>query len=102
MRRRGNRWSYMIDVGYDAATGKRPTLQIETCYARLMASGGQRGRQLAAKTMRNVHIVLHRALSDAERLGLVTRNAAHAAKAPIAQRADMVTWTSGGYRWRKP
>lgn len=69
-------------------------LQIETCYARLMASGGQRGRPLAPKTVRNVHIVLHRALSDAERLGVVSRNAAHAAKAPTAQRSDMVTWTS--------
>jgi integrase len=69
-------------------------LQIETCYTRLMSSGGRRGRPLSAKTVRNVHIVLHRALSDAERLGLVPRNAAHAAKGPIAQRADMVTWTS--------
>jgi len=173
-RRRGNRWSYVVDVGYDVATGKRrqqgrsgfatkaqaekalrdlltsiehgtyvastPTtlkeyldgwlettklrirettwhsyalsvkrlnsqlgavklqaltpLQIETCYARLLLSGGRRGRPLSTKTVRNVHIVLHRALSDAERLGLVPRNAAQAAKAPIGQRAEMVTWTS--------
>ena len=69
-------------------------LQIERCYARLLSSGGRAGRPLSTKTVRNVHIVLHRALSDAERLGLVPRNSAHAAKAPIGQRADMVTWTS--------
>ena len=28
--------------------------QVETCYARLMATGGQRGRPLAPKTVRNV------------------------------------------------
>ena len=51
---------------------------------------------MAAKTVRNCHIVLHRALSDAERLGLVPRNAAHAAKAPTGRREETVTWTAEG------
>jgi integrase len=38
--------------------------------------------------------VLHRALSDAERLGLVARNAAHAARAPANNRIEMATWTA--------
>ena len=44
-------------------------LQIESLYATLLASGGAGGRPLAPKTVRNCHIVLRRALADAERLG---------------------------------
>ena len=69
-------------------------LQIESAYAKLLATGGQRGAALAPKTVRNCHIVLHRALSDAERLGLVNRNAAHAARAPPNTRTEMATWTA--------
>jgi len=69
-------------------------LQIESTYAKLLKSGGQRGRPLAPKTVRNCHVVLHRALSDAERLGLVARNAAHAARAPSSTRIEMATWTA--------
>jgi integrase len=69
-------------------------LQIEACYARLLTTGGKAGRPLAPKTVRNCHIVLHRALGDAERLGLVTRNPTHAAKAPVGPRKEMATWTA--------
>src|SRR5580658_3144168 len=69
-------------------------LQIESAYTSLLASGGNRGGPLAPKTVRNCHIVLHRSLSDAERLGLVSRNAAHSAKAPANTRTEMVTWTA--------
>lgn len=69
-------------------------LQIERMYVRLLEGGGARGQRLEPKTVRNCHTVLHRALADAERLGLVPRNAAHAAKAPVVQRKDMVTWTA--------
>ncbi len=69
-------------------------LEIEKVYAKLLVSGGQHGQPLAPKTVRNCHIVMHRALSDAERLGLVPRNAAHAAKAPVARRKEMTTWTA--------
>ena len=69
-------------------------LQIEKVYATLLDSGGKNKGPLAPKTVRNCHIVLHRALADAERLGLVSRNAAHAAKAPVARRKEMATWTS--------
>lgn len=61
-------------------------LQIEKVYVRLLASGGKEGGPLAPRTARNCHMVIHRALSDGERLGVVSRNAAHAAKAPVARR----------------
>ncbi len=70
-------------------------LQIESFYAHLLTVGSKAGRPLAPKTVRNTHIVLHRALSDAERLGLVVRNAAHAAKAPTVRRTESITWTAG-------
>jgi integrase len=69
-------------------------LQLEKMYARLLDGGGHHGQPLSPKTVRNCHIVLHRALSDAERLGIVSRNVAHAAKAPVGTRKEMTKWTA--------
>ncbi len=69
-------------------------LQVEGLYATLLEQGGAGGRALAPKTVRNCHIVLRRALADAEHLGLVTRNPAAAAKAVSAPRAEQKTWSS--------
>ncbi|MEM1335528.1 MAG: tyrosine-type recombinase/integrase [Actinomycetota bacterium] len=69
-------------------------LQIEAFYADLLDRGGRNGQPLAPKTVRNTHVVLRKALADAERLGLVARNAAAAARAPRATRSEMTTWTS--------
>jgi hypothetical protein len=58
-------------------------LQVERFYADLAQprAGGKKG--LTAKSIRNTHIVLRKALADAERLGQVPRNAAAAAKPPL-------------------
>lgn len=69
-------------------------MQIEKFYSLLLASGGREGKPLAPKTVRNTHVVLRKALSDAERLGLVIRNAAASAKPPTATRPDHTTWSS--------
>ena len=69
-------------------------LQVEGLYATLLEHGGAGGRALAPKTVRNCHIVLRRALADAERLGLVARNPAAAAKAVSAPRGEQRTWSS--------
>jgi len=61
-------------------------LGIERAYRQLIVSG------LAAKTVRHSHTVLRRALADAERLGLVSRNAAAAAKAPAVVDKEQSTW----------
>ena len=68
-------------------------LQIEKFYAELMREGGRDGKPLSAKTVRNSHVVLRKALSDAERLGLVPRNAAAAAKPPTLSRPEFATWS---------
>ena len=69
-------------------------LQVESLYATLLVGGGAGGRALAPKTVRNCHIVLRRALAEAERLGLVSRNPAAAARAVTAPRAEQRTWSS--------
>ena len=69
-------------------------LQIETFYAELLDHGGRNGEALAPKTVKNTHVVLRKALADAERLGLVQRNAAAAARGPSVTRSEMMTWSS--------
>ena len=62
--------------------------QIEHFYATLIESGGKRGQGLSGKTVRNTHVVLRKALADAERLDVVARNAAGATKPPTAERPE--------------
>jgi integrase len=69
-------------------------LQIETFYADLLHSGGGRRTGLSSKSVRNSHVVLRKALADAERLGLVPRNAASVAQAPTVSRIEFATWTA--------
>jgi len=76
-------------VGLQALT----PLQVEGFYADL-ARPNNAGRALAPKSIRNIHIVLRKALADAERLGQVSRNAAAIAKAPALRRHEYSTWSS--------
>jgi integrase len=69
-------------------------MQLEAAYAKLGQAGGRNGRALSPKTVRNCHIVMHRALSDAARLGLVSRNVASIARPPAMDRVEVVTWTA--------
>lgn len=68
-------------------------IQIETAYADLMASGGPSGRPLNPKTIRNIHAVLRRAFSDAERLSLIGRNPVRLVRPPRVTTKEMKTWT---------
>ena len=73
-------------------------LQIEKFYAELLRNGARLGKPLSAKTVRNSHVVLRKALADAERLGLVYRNAAASARPPTAIRKEFATWSSDDLR----
>jgi integrase len=73
-------------------------LLIESFYAELLRTGTSRGQPLSAKTVRNSHVVLRKALADAERLGLVVRNAAASARPPTAARREFNTWSSDELR----
>ena len=50
-------------------------VDVERCYSRLLTEGGREGQGLHARTVLHTHRALHKAMADAERLGLVVRNA---------------------------
>jgi integrase len=61
--------------------------QVQLFYTRTLASG------LSPTTVHHVHGVLHRALDDAERMGLVHRNVSEQVRAPRRNAAEMQTLT---------
>lgn len=63
-------------------------LVVEKAYRSMITDG------LAPKTVRNTHMVLRRALADAERLGLIARNAAASARPPSPEHHEQDTWTA--------
>ncbi|MFT5978189.1 MAG: hypothetical protein ACI9AO_001034 [Ilumatobacter sp.] len=73
-------------------------LQIETFYSELLDHGRADGTGLSPKKVRNTHTVLRKALSDAERLGIVYRNAAAAARCSgcggKTSTSTLVSWQS--------
>jgi integrase len=60
---------------------------LNSLYSDLRAAGR------APKTIRNVHGVLSKALADAERWGLVSRNAARLADVPAVARPKLRVWS---------
>jgi integrase len=74
--------------------GKLNPDDLDLFYADLLAGGrkkqGGTSKGLAPKTVRNIHVMLNKALSDATRKGLVARNVAELADPPSvsAQRRD--------------
>ncbi len=71
---------------------------LSALYALLIERGGKGSRPLAPKTVRNVHLLLHRAFADAVSWDLRKNNPATGAKPPSARRARkpsaaMDTWT---------
>jgi integrase len=69
---------------------------LDKLYADLLKRGARDGRALAPKTVRNIHVVIRKALADATRKRLVTRNVALDAdppKIPGPGEREMATWT---------
>ncbi len=65
---------------------------LNRLYDELEEAGGRDRRGLAAKTVVNIHGILHKALKDAVKQGLVVRNAADAVDAPRASRPKTDVW----------
>lgn len=92
--------SYRIAVGRVKARVGKVKLQalspidVERFYDGLAETGGKNGGPLSAKTVRNTHVVLRKALDDAERLGLIARNPAAVAKPPVPQQVEHATWST--------
>ncbi|MFV0318261.1 MAG: hypothetical protein ACK5O2_15035 [Microthrixaceae bacterium] len=72
-------------------------LEVEKAYRSMINDG------LAPKTVRNTHTVLRRALADAERLGLIGRNVAAAARPPSPEHHEQDNWSalSSTRSWRR-
>ena len=72
-------------------------VDLDRLYARLLSRGRRDGRGgLSAKTVRYISTIIGKALSDAEKKGLVARNVARAATAPspkAARAPEMTFWT---------
>jgi integrase len=73
-------------------------MKVQRCCTELLESGGHEGKPLVPKTVRHAHVVLRKALADAERVGLVSRNAAPSARPPAGEHAEMTTWSSEDLR----
>ena len=71
------------------------TTHLERLYVELLSSGRVDGGGLAPKTVLNVHQILRKALTDAMRKGLVSRNVAFAVDPPRPQTgAVQRAWTA--------
>lgn len=68
--------------------------QVGGLYRKLLSEGRRRRPGgLSPKSVRNTHVVMHRALRDAVRWGYVVRNVAEAVDAPKVKHEDMKFWT---------
>lgn len=67
---------------------------LERLYLDLERQGGKRGQGLSAKTVRNVHVMLHRALERAVQRSLIARNPASLAEKPRPKQHEMNPWTA--------
>ena len=71
-------------------------VELDRLYSTLATSGKRDGSGLSLRTVRYVHSIVGKALGDAERKGLVSRNVARLASPPAtsATRApEMTVWT---------
>lgn len=66
---------------------------LERAYTELERSGGKRGKGLSAKTLANVHGILHKALADAVRWDRVVRNVVDLVDPPRAAKPKTEVWT---------
>ena len=75
-------------------------IDIERTYAGLLSTGGREGKGLHPRTVLHTHRVLHKALADAERLGLVARNVAQRVALPSMPALTSVdnVWTADELR----
>jgi integrase len=67
---------------------------LDTLYEDLLAGGGRRGKPLSPKSVTNVHTTMFKAMSDAVRLGRISRNPAELASPPRSTGREMSTWTA--------
>jgi integrase len=67
--------------------------RIQAMYAELLERGKRDGSPLAPRSVLQVHKTLHRALQDAVRWRLVSRNPADSARGPRFEEKEMTAWS---------
>lgn len=86
--------AYVVPVIGDSRLRDLTPVRLNLLYGHLLERGrAKRAGGLAAKTVRNVHVMLHRALSDAVRWDLLPRNVAEDATPPRVSRKRPTVWT---------
>ena len=86
--------SYVIPYIGDTRLSDLTPMRLNLLYARLMESGRRKvPGGLAAKTVQNVHRMLHRALRDAVKWDYLPRNVAEDAEPPRVSRPRPEVWT---------
>jgi integrase len=86
--------AYVVPVIGDSRLRDLTPVRLNLLYGHLLERGRvKRAGGLAAKTVRNVHVMLHRALSDAVRWDLLPRNVAEDATPPRVSRNRPKVWT---------
>ena len=68
---------------------------IATWHATILTAGGQDGAALSARTVGHAHRALHKALSDATKYELLTRNPASSVSPPKVASSEMAILTAG-------
>ena len=81
-------------LGSRQLTSLRPDHLI-SAYRSLLATGGRQGRPLSATTVRTVHRILSKALTDAVRDGVLPRNPAANVPLPRAVKPELQVWDRG-------
>lgn len=84
---------YVVPELGNAALQTLTPPMLTALYAKLLRVGRKDGGGLSPKSVRNVHGVLHKALGDALRWGLVLRNVADAVSPPRQQSPEMKVWS---------
>jgi integrase len=67
--------------------------RLAAFYSELLTDGRRDGKGLAPKTVRNIHVLLHRALKDATRWGYVPHNRADDVDPPQGASPQQQVWT---------
>jgi integrase len=83
--------------------GQQPLQQLDPAalrsfYALLQTDQNATGRALSGTSVQLIHQVLHRALNDAAREGVVVRNVASLVKPPRRSTQERETWSAGQLR----
>ncbi len=67
--------------------------RVQALYVELLEGGKRDGSPLSARSVLQVHRTLHRALGDAVRWRLLTRNPAHGVRPPRVEQKEMTAWS---------